>query len=64
MQMEVKRVWQYVSERHIFYAVLAINIILLLSVKFYPSMDGPAHLYNSNVLGQLFVGEPEWSRFF
>lgn len=27
-------------------------------------MDGPAHLYNSNVLGQLFVGEPEWSRFF
>lgn len=56
--------WQYVSERHIFYAVLAINIILLLSVKFYPSMDGPAHLYNSNVLGQILQGETELSRFF
>lgn len=62
--MGVKKVWQYVSEGHIFYAVLAINIILLLSVKFYPSMDGPAHLHNSNLLGQLFLGEPELSRFF
>lgn len=27
-------------------------------------MDGPAHLYNSNILGQLFKGESELSRFF
>ncbi len=53
-----------VSERHVFYALLIVNIVLLGSVKFYPSMDGPAHLYNSNVLGQLLTGNSELSRFF
>lgn len=45
------------AEQKIFYSVLAFNIALLLCVKFYPSMDGPSHLYNSNLIGHLIKGD-------
>jgi hypothetical protein len=46
------------TEKIIFYAVLALSVLLLLTVKFYPSMDGPSHLYNSNLICHLLNGHP------
>lgn len=34
---------------------MSINIIFLFLCKFYPTMDGPAHLYNSNLINQLII---------
>ena len=66
------------DERTVFYLVLIINIGYLFYTRFYPSMDGPAHLYNSNLVRHLilqnsFVGEfyqinsfpvPNWTSHF
>ena len=66
-------------EKTIFYAVLAFSILLILMVKFYPSMDGPSHLYNSNLICHLLKGDssvisnffilnktviPNWTSYF
>lgn len=48
---------KYVRESVLFYLVLLINIVVVFSLKFYPSLDGPVHLYNSNILGDLLKGE-------
>jgi hypothetical protein len=39
-----------INEKWLFISVLLINIVFISSLKFLPSMDGPAHLYNSNIL--------------
>lgn len=39
-----------------FYIVLLINIIMVFSVKFFPCLDGPVHLNNSNILLDLLKG--------
>ncbi|HNW90574.1 MAG TPA: hypothetical protein PKN48_12990, partial [Bacteroidales bacterium] len=36
-----------------FYFFLLINLIPVLSYKFFPTVDGPAHLYNSNLIVNL-----------
>ena len=41
------------TQKSLFYIVLLTNTALLLTVKFYPTMDGPSHLYNSNLLNEL-----------
>lgn len=46
-----------VNERIVFYSVLLINVIVLWSLKYYSSMDGPAHLYNSNLISHLIKGD-------
>lgn len=48
----------------IFYAILVINIAFLFATRFYPSMDGPAHLYNSNLIKQLVFRNHFISEFF
>ena len=40
-------------ESYIFLFVLVLNLAPVFLVKFFPSVDGPAHLYNSNILNQL-----------
>lgn len=50
----LKRIlWQ---ERTLFFIVLAVNLSYVFSMKFFPSLDGPAHLHNSKVLFDLFKG--------
>ena len=44
------------QEKFFFLAVLLINISFIFNAKFFPSMDGPAHLHNSYLLKQLFGG--------
>ena len=45
------------SERAIFFAAVLFNAYLLMTVRFYPSMDGPAHLYNASLIGHMLNGE-------
>jgi len=40
----------WLSEKVVFFIILLVSVFLLFTVKFYPSMDGPSHLYNANLL--------------
>ena len=37
-----------------FYVLVALNIIPVLSFQFFLTVDGPAHIYNSNLINELF----------
>jgi hypothetical protein len=52
------------DEKIIFYLILAINIAYLFYTKFFPSMDGPAHLYNANLIKQLLTGNDFIKEFY
>ena len=41
-------------EYYFFYAFLIINLLPVLVFKFFPTVDGPAHLYNSRLIIELF----------
>jgi hypothetical protein len=55
IQIIINKISQ-LQERNIFIGVLFINLFLISTIKFYPSMDGPAHLYNSNLIRHLIQG--------
>jgi len=40
-------------EKFLFLIVVLLNIIPVLSYTYFPTMDGPAHLYNSNLITHL-----------
>lgn len=50
-----KRILQN-DEKLIFYLILIINIAYLWYTRFYPTMDGPAHLYNANLIRHILTG--------
>lgn len=52
------------ESKYLFYFTLILNIILLCFTKYYPSMDGPAHLYNANILLHLLKGNNTLSEFY
>jgi len=47
-----------------FYFVLIINVLFVCSTRFYPSIDGPAHLYNANMLNSLLSGNNTVNDFY
>jgi len=49
----MRNIFKIIEERHVFYAVLLINMFPVLFFRFFPTMDGPAHLYNSNIINTL-----------
>jgi hypothetical protein len=44
-------------EKIIFIIILLLNLIPVLSGKFFPTLDGPAHLYNSHLINHLLFEE-------
>ena len=68
MQQIKKKHWityiEFVRNDASFYIVLFINLVLLSVTKFYPSMDGPTHLYNSNLLLNLLSGNEFINKFY
>lgn len=52
------------ESKYLFHFTLLLNIIFLCFTTFYPSMDGPAHLYNSNLLLHLIKGNNILSEFY
>lgn len=55
---------RFTESKYLFYSVLFVNLIFLCFTKFYPSMDGAAHLYNSNILYNLVRGNDILSEFY
>lgn len=51
-------------ERYLFGAVVALNLIPVLAHPFFPTMDGPAHLYNSRLILSLLLGNEQLAGFF
>jgi hypothetical protein len=48
-----------------FYFFLLLNAAPIVSFPFFPTMDGPAHLYNANILNHLWAGDaPLLNSFF
>lgn len=57
-KQSVQRIQSLVlSQSFLFGLIIAVNAVLMLLVKFYPSMDGPAHLYNSSLLPELLFNQ-------
>jgi hypothetical protein len=62
--MGINGIRRFVSEKLFFIAVV-INVLPFLFIRFFPTMDGPAHLYNSNLIGQLLhAGSPLHQYFY
>ena len=51
-------------EPFLFGAVVLISIIPIIIFKHFPTLDGPAHLYNSNLLGHLLSGDSFLDNYF
>ena len=56
--MNIKR------EYYFFLLVVLVNLAPILFLKYYPSLDGPAHLYNSNLINHLLIGNDFLKEFF
>lgn len=52
MQNRIFTFWNK-NERYLFWALLLINLIPVLGVDYFFTGDGPAHLYNSNIIASL-----------
>src|SRR5690349_10125799 len=42
--------------RYLFHAVVLLNTLPALLFRFFPTMDGPAHLYNARLIRELLGG--------
>lgn len=43
-------------EKYVFFLIAILNLLPVLIGKYYPTMDGAAHLYNSNIIIELLFG--------
>ncbi len=48
-----KRIISIISEKKLFQLMILLNMLPVLLFRFFPTMDGPAHLYNSNIISEL-----------
>ncbi len=48
----------------LFYGLLLLNLVWIGSIRFFPSMDGPAHLHNACLLRAMLSGNAEILRYF
>ena len=44
-------------EKYFFYVLILVFLIPLLFIKYFPTVDGPAHLYNANLLRHLWLND-------
>lgn len=53
------------AEHFFFYCIVLFNLLLMLQTEFVPTLDGPAHLYNSTLIRNLlFHHNPTLEAFF
>lgn len=52
------------KEKYLFFIILFVNLCFLFNSKFYPTLDGPAHLHNSYVLQQLVSGGAFFKQYY
>jgi len=51
-------------ERPLFYVLVLLNLVPIFLVRFVASLDGPQHLYTSNVIVQIIQGNESVQQFF
>ena len=61
MDQFLNRVTKY--ERFFFLTVVLLNLIPVLSHRFFPTIDGPAHLYNANLINHMLF-QSDFDSFF
>jgi len=49
-----KLIWLKRLEPYYFYLFVIVNLIPVICFRFFPTVDGPAHLYNSRIMVELF----------
>lgn len=47
-----------------FYLITALHLFPLLTLHFFPTVDGAAHVYNAQIIKELLAGNDLYSRFF
>jgi hypothetical protein len=52
------------NEPMLFLALLLAHVSVLFRYSWYPTLDGPAHLYNAHLIKQLLLGAEHPARFF
>lgn len=58
-----KTFWKY--EKYFFFLIVFVSLIPILSSKYFPTIDGPAHLHNANLLRHIwFEGNTTLLQFF
>ncbi len=58
-----KTFWKY--EKYFFFLIVFVSFIPILSSKYFPTIDGPAHLHNANLLRHIwFEGNTTLLQFF
>jgi hypothetical protein len=55
---------RYFNERTLFYTVLVIMCLPALTMKYFLTLDGPSHLYNSVVIRELLLGKSPLITYF
>ncbi len=60
----IQKVFHPTAERYLFLAAVSLNALPVLLFRFFPSMDGAAHLYNSRLILELLFGGTETIRSF
>jgi hypothetical protein len=53
VQIQIKLARYYTYEPYFFYIILFANLLPVLTCKFFPTVDGPAHLYNARLIVEL-----------
>jgi hypothetical protein len=48
----------------LFYLILLINILFVFLTRFYPTIDGPAHLHNAGLLARMVAGDEILGQFY
>ncbi len=50
----------YKFEKYFFLLILVLNLSPIFETTFFPTLDGPAHLYNSNLINELWFGNNDF----
>lgn len=51
-------------EKVFFFSIVLLNLIPVLTHHFFPTLDGPAHLYNANLINHLLFSDSNLDSFF
>lgn len=56
---------KYLNEKAFFYLLVLIGLAPLIFTKYYLTLDGPGHIYNGNIIKELWLGNyPEFTNLF
>ena len=60
---KLNSLWKY--EKYFFFLIVFISLLPIISSKYFPTIDGPAHLHNANLLRHIwFEGNTNLLQFF